>query len=228
MSNSPLMSMLAQSLGPAQLNELSQKIGAQPSQTQSALNAALPMLLGGLARNASTSEGAKSLAGALDRDHDGTLLDNLGGLLGGGGGGGGLDVGGLLGMAATMLTQAPGPSSAKTVDGAGILGHILGGKQPAVEQGVARASGLDMGQVSQLLVLVAPMIMSALGKTKGSQGLDAGGLASMLGKESAGLGGGDAGVGGLLGSLLDKDDDGSVADDIAQMAGRQILGSLFK
>lgn len=228
MSNSPLMSMLAQSLGPSQISQLSQQIGAQPNQTQSALNAALPMLLGGLARNASTPKGAQGLAGALDRDHDGTLLDNLGGLLGGGGGGGGgLDMGGLLGMAASMLTQAPGPSNAKTVDGAGILGHILGGKQPAVEQGVAKASGLNMGQVGQLLALVAPMIMGALGKTKSSQGLDAGGLASMLGNESAKVGG-SGGAGGILGSLLDKDDDGSIADDIAQMAGRQLLGGLFK
>ncbi|MFK7987419.1 MAG: DUF937 domain-containing protein [Sandaracinaceae bacterium] len=231
MSNSQLMSTLIQSLAGGQLNQLSQQIGASPSQTQSALGAALPMLVGALAQNSSTPAGAQSLAKAIDRDHDGSVLDNLGSILGGasGGSGGGMDMGGLLSMAAGMLTQAPGPSSAKSVDGAGILGHILGGKQSSVAQGVSKASGLDMGQVTQLLILVAPMIMGALGKAKQSQGLDAGGLADMLGNESQQMGGGPGrGAGGLLGSLLDSDNDGSIADDIASMAGKQLLGSLFK
>ena len=233
-----LLEVLAQNIDGQKLQQISQAIGAEPTQTKSAMSAALPMLVGALAKNANTPQGAEALAGALDRDHDGSILDNLGSLLGGGGGGGdiagalggllgggGGDLGGLLGAAASMLTSAPGNGSAKTVDGAGILGHILGGKQGAVTKGVSKASGLNGGQVTQLLITLAPLVMGALGKSKQSQGLDAGGLAGMLGQASGQLGGGAGG--GLLGSLLDKDDDGSIADDVAQLAGKQLLGSLF-
>ena len=42
------------------------------------------MILAGLARNAAQPEGADPLHGAVQRDHDGSLLDDLGGFLGGG------------------------------------------------------------------------------------------------------------------------------------------------
>ena len=81
--------------------------------------------------------------------------------------------------------------------------------------------------------MVAPLIMSALGKTKKATGSDAGGLASMLQLAAGSVEPSQPGNegGGLLGALLDKDDDGSVADDIAKLgaevAGKKLLGSLF-
>ncbi len=225
---SELLSTISEALDAQKIGELSRQIGAQPDQTQSALSAALPMLVGGLARNASTPDGAQALQGALERDHDGTLLDSVGSLLGGGqqqSGG----LGGLLGMAASMVTDAPGPGSARSADGDGILGHILGGKRAPVEQGVSKASGLSGAQVGQLLALLAPLVMAALGRQRQRQNLDAGGLTDMLQRESGQLGGGAAG--GILGSLLGGDDDSSVADGVAkvgmEMVGRKILGSLF-
>ena len=125
-----------------------------------------------------------------------------------------------------MLGSAPGPTSAKSVDGAGILGHIFGNKQTDVQSGVANASGLDQGKVLQLLMLLAPIVMSAIGKSKAEKGADAGGLAGMLQGASQATGGGAGG--GIFGALLDKDGDGSIADDLAKAAGGNLLGSLFK
>ena len=175
------------------------------------------------------------MAGALARDHDGTLLDNMGSLLGGASSDAG--IGGLLGMAGSLLTDAPGPGSAKTVDGAGILGHILGAQRPQVEQNVAQASGMDLSKVTQLLPMIAPLIMGALGKAKQQNGLDAGGLGALIAGASSMLGGaqqapaaggglGGAVLGGLLGG--DKDGDGSMLDDIAGAAAGSVLGGLFK
>ncbi|MEM1414729.1 MAG: DUF937 domain-containing protein [Myxococcota bacterium] len=223
-----ILETLAGSLRGAPLDALAAQVGASPDQVKLAVNAGLPALLGALEKQSASPDGAQALASAVDKDHDGSLLDSLGGLLGGAGAGTG--VGGLLEMAGTMLGAASGPGSARTTNGAGILGHLLGGRQGAVEQGMAKASGLDMGTVGQILTFLAPLLMGSLGKAKSSGGLDAGGLGELIGREAAQVGGSASGggaLGGLLGGLLDKDDDGSVADDLAMMAGKKILGDLF-
>lgn len=215
-----LLDQLSNSLDEDTIATLSRQIGADPQKTSTALNAALPALLGGLAKNTSTPAGAQNLDSALDRDHDGSLLDNLGAMFGGGGGGQG-GIGDLLGMAAGMLTQAPGNGGAKTLDAGGILGHILGGKREAVENGVSKGSGLDKAQVAKLLMLAAPLVMAALGRARQKKNLDAGGVSKMVQEDSERAGG------GLLGGLLDKNDDGSIADDLAKMAGKRLFGGLL-
>jgi hypothetical protein len=87
---------------------------------------------------------------------------------------------------------------------------------------VSQKSGLSMGTVAQILMMLAPIVMSYLGQQKQQQGVGADGLGGLLG----GLLGGQAqaapasgGVlGGLANSMLDSDRDGSVIDDIASMA----------
>lgn len=229
--NVDLLTTLASGLGGSTLDDLSRQIDAPKDKTQSALAAALPMLLGGLAKNTATPEGASSLATAVEKDHDGSVLDQVSDLFGGGGGGGGL--GALAGLAGGLLGGDRAAPATKALDGGAILGHILGNKRPAVEEGVAKASGLDLAQVGKLLALVAPIIMGAIGKLKAAKGLDASGLAGMVQSAAGGLEPtqpGNEGA-GLLGSLLDKDDDGQIADDIAalgmQVASKKLLGSLF-
>lgn len=225
--NNDLIKTLSSQFDANTLSQMAKTLGATPQQTETAIGAALPMMLGGLARNTAKPGGDAALAAAVDKNHDGTLLGGLGGLLGGlgnaGGGGGTSD---LLSMAAGMLGGAPGPTSAKSVDGAGILGHIFGNKQPAVEDGVAQASGLDKGKVLQLMIMLAPLVMSAIGKKKKEDGLDAGGLAGMVQGASQQSGGGQGG--GVFGALFDKDGDGNIADDLAKAVGSNMLSGLFK
>ena len=198
-----ILDLLADRIGGDNMGQIAGAIGADPRKTQSAVAAALPAMLTALNRNTNTTEGAQGLASALERDHDGSLLDHLGGFLG-------------------------GQVSGKQADGGGILGHVLGGQRQQVEQGVAQASGLDMAQVSKLLPILAPIVMAALGKQKRQGGLDAGGLSGMLGRESQRAR--TAAPDGLLGhlsSFLDRDGDGSVQDDLMQHAGNAALGKLF-
>jgi hypothetical protein len=106
--------------------------------------------------------------------------------------------------------------------GAKILGHILGARQPGITQSLGKATGLDSGKTGLLLAMLAPMVLSYLGKAKRERGLDAGGLGSVLGSEREGLAARGGALGGLM-SMLDRDNDGSVMDDVGG-----IVGGMFK
>lgn len=198
-----ILDLLADNIGGDNIGQLAGAIGADTSQTQTAVAAALPAILTALNRQTNTTSGAGALASALDRDHDGSLLDHLGGFLAG---------------------QVTG----KQADGGGILGHILGGQQSTVEQGVAKASGLDMAQVAKLLPILAPIVMAALGKRKREAGLDEAGLSGILGEDATrARQAAPSGVIGALSSFLDRDGDGSIQDDLLAHAGKAALGKLF-
>lgn len=221
-----LLSILQSRIDDTTIQKMSNQIDAQPSTTRRAVNTALPLLVGALARNANTSsDAASSLAGALDRDHDGAMLDNVSSVIdlagkafGGSSGSSGGGLGGLLSAAGSMLG---GSATQKAVDGSGILGHVLGSRQSAVMTGIAKLTGLDQGQVQSLLAIIAPIVMSALAKQKQDENLDAQGIAKALDTERRTIEDQTDGMskGGLT-DLLDRDDDGSIADDIADIGSK--------
>ncbi|MGE0131193.1 MAG: DUF937 domain-containing protein [Blastocatellales bacterium] len=190
-----LTGLLSEALNNNTVSQISQQLGTDEGTTSNAIQAALPMLLGGLANNSASEGGAASLLGALDRNHDGSILDDVGGFLG---------------------NYSSGP-------GAGILGHIFGGNQGTVEQGVSQASGLDMSKVGPLLMMLAPIVMGALGRTQRQEGLGAGDLAGLLGGATQQAGAGSPLL-GVLSSVLDRDRDGSAIDDVAGMIGGLLGG----
>ncbi len=206
-----LEDLLGQEQGMQAVGQISQQVGAEPSIVNTAIQAALPMILGGLANNAATPEGAESLNGALDRDHDGSLLGNLGGL-------GSMIFGG--------QEAAPPPRQA---DAGGILGHIFGDSQGQVAQEVSNKSGLSLSQVAPILMMLAPIVMSYLGQQKQQQGVGADGLGGLLGgllggaSQSAPQSSGNPMM-DMASSMLDSDRDGSAMDDIASMAYKYMTG----
>ena len=193
----------------APLQQIASQLGTNPSQAQSAVAAALPMLLGALGRNAAQPQGAADLFGALQRDHvgraagGGGLGDLLGSVLGGMGGGGG---------------------AGGAADGASILGHIFGGNQQRAEAGLGQATGLG-ANAGQLLQILAPIVMAFLAQRTQAGGMDAGSLGAVLGREHAQVRQ-QGGVGGdLLGSLLDQDGDGQVGlGDLIKLGGGLLGG----
>lgn len=194
-----LEDLLGQQQGTQAVDEISQTVGAQPSLVNSAIQMALPALINGLANNAQTPQGAESLNNALNQ-HDGGILDSLGGLSG---------------LAGAILGGGSQPASPQ-LNAGGILGHILGGSQGQVTQQISNQSGLGMGQVAQILMLLAPIVMSYLSRQKQQNNLDAGGLQDMLGQQQQQIQ--QSPQGGFLERMLDSDGDGSVTDDIASMA----------
>jgi len=189
-----LEDLLGQQQGNDAVNQISQQVGASPTVTNMAIQMALPMLLNGLANNAKEPQGAENLNNALQQ-HDGGILDNLGSFLGGG-----------------------GANQTASNDGLGILGHIFGGSQGAVAQQVSQKSGMDISQVAQLLIMLAPIVMGFLGKKKQEQNLDAGGLQNMLGEQQQTMQSSGNPMMDMVTGMLDRDKDGSSMDDLAGMA----------
>ncbi len=187
-----LQDLLGQQGGDEALGQISQNIGAEPSLTSSAIQMALPMLINAMG-NQAQSGNAGALTEAITQD-DGGLLSNLGGL------------GSLLG--------GGGQSSAAS----GILGMLLGGNQGNAANQISQQSGLGVGQVANLLMMLAPLVMSYFGKQQSNQGLNSGGILDMLTGHQQQVQQAPQADQGFLGNLLDSDHDGSSMDDIASMA----------
>lgn len=192
---SVLAELLLGQLSGSTVSQLGDAIGSDGEKTQTALAAALPLLIGALSRNAAKPDGAQALHAALGRDHDGSVLDDM--------------------------TRAFGHES--QIDGEKILAHALGSRKQTVEAGVARTSGLDSGQATKLMATLAPIIMGALGRKQRSDGLDAAGLAGLLTQERQGIEQNSAAA-SLIDGLLDQDDDGSVVDDLGKLGAGLLKG----
>jgi hypothetical protein len=213
-----IMQLLKDQVSGQVMDHLSQQVGAAPEQTASAANGIFASILGGLANNASSPEGLSGLMGALDRDHDGSILDDLMGVMSG-------------------ASQAQQPSA---LNGAGILGHILGGKQESVAQQVSQSSGLNVQQVMSLMPVLAPIVMGMLGKMRnqgtqaspGAQaannGFDMSDLAGVLMGAATGASK-QHGMGDLVGSVLGQvlGGGGQASQGAGGIFGK-ILGGLFK
>ncbi len=194
MNTESLAASLFQQLQQGQgLQQVSQQLGIDQNQASGAIGAALPLLLGAMGRNAQQPQGAEALLGALQRDHAPA-------------GGGGFDLGGLLG---SVLG-----GGGNATNGAGILGHVFGGNSDRAAQGLSQATGLDSSKTSQLLAILAPIVMSYLAQRFASGG-NPGQLSQALGQEAQA-----ASSGGLLRSVLDQDGDGQLGiGDLVKLGG---------
>jgi len=192
-----ILDTVGQQLGGNTLTQISQQLGTDEGTAAKAVSVALPLLLSGLTRNASTPEGAAALDQALTRDHE-----------------------------ASPVFDAPhqAVSNPNAFNAGGILGHIFGQRQAPVEQGVAKATGLDAQKAGKLLMILAPLVMAALARARSNQGAANASAGSVLQHEKSNLERQVPGLGGLT-AMLDRDGDGSIADDIANLAAGG-LGSL--
>lgn len=189
-----ILELINGSLGIQVVDSISREAGATKEETQSVMSAAIPALFGALQRNASEG-GAQGILNAINKKHDGSILDNLAGALG----------------------------SETERDGNGILKHVLGGTQVPLQQSLSQKTGVSAATVSKILALLAPIVMGYLGKQTKSKSVDndsaltdllggllGGGsgsdiLGSLLGGGSGKKGGGNLGsILGGLGSLFGK------------------------
>jgi len=182
--------VITQQLAGGASRAIAQRLGISEATANTAVQVAVPLILAALARNASQPQRAESLHQAINKDHDGSIFDNL-------------------------MGHVQNPQSA---DGAGILGHVFGSQQPAIENSLAQATGMDQGSASGLLETLAPLVMGAVGQAQQSEGLDASGLSNLLNNQQEQAQTNAPNAMSVLSSILDQNKDGSSMDDLQRMA----------
>ncbi len=198
MANS-LMDMLQGQLTDVVINQLAQNIGgADQQKTNVASQGIVSTLIGALANNASTQEGASSLFNAVEKDHDGSILDNM------------MDF---------LQPEKQNPVSDRTANGLGILNHLLGDKQGGMAEAISKLSGLDTQSVGSLMQTLAPVVMGMIGKQRQQNNLDTGGLMNLLNNERQIAQQQENEMSPFM-RLLDMDGDGSVIDDVGGLISK--------
>ena len=184
--------IITQQLGGSAARTIAQRFGISESTANTAIQMAVPLILTALARNDSQPQEAQNLHQAIATDHDGSIFDNLTGYLG-------------------------NPQSA---NGAGILGHVFGNQQPAIQSNLAQATGMDQNSAGGVLETLAPLVMGSLGRAQQENGLDADGLSNYLNVQQQEAQATAPNAMSVLSSMLDQNKDGSSLDDLQRMAAR--------
>ncbi|MBK7810446.1 MAG: DUF937 domain-containing protein [Saprospiraceae bacterium] len=196
-----LNQLLSQYLPDETLANLASQAGIQDShQGVAAAKSVLTTLMQGLSNNTESQNGAGSLINALERNHDGSILDNLSG----------------------FLNMGNPQQAAPAFNAAGILGHILGFKQQNVANGISQVFKLDLPTILKLMGILAPVLMGLLGKAKSSNQINPENVQQVLGQTVQKTEQQNSGY-GIFGKLLDTNNDGSISDDILKMGMNLLL-----
>lgn len=143
-------------------DQIGSAAGLDKSKTNSAIDAAIPVLLSGLMKKASTPSGASELSNIFKKqDAEPSILDNLGSLVSGGASSK------LLGMGSSLLPM------------------LLGSSQASIVSVLMKLLGIGDKGVLGLLGSLAPIVMGVVGKqAKSAGGFDPGVLTNLLGGQS--------------------------------------------
>ena len=185
-----LTQIVTQQLSGDASRTIAQRFGISEGTANAAVQVGVPLLLAALARNANEPQGAQSLHQAINKDHDGSIFDNLMGYV----------------------------SNPQSANGAGILGHVFGGQKPTIENNLAQATGMDQSSAGGLLETLAPLVMGAVGRAQQQEHLDPSGLSNLLNQQQQQAQNTAPGAMGILSSMLDQNNDGSAVDDLKRMA----------
>ena len=197
---SSLMDLLQATVKDSSISEISRQLGRDEKTTSSAIDAALPMLLGALSRSTKQDDGA-GLNQALATRHDGSILNDVAGYV----------------------------AKNDQRDGNGILGHILGENKGIAAQMLGSSSGIGEDKAESLMATLAPVVLGALGKAKADNKLGAGDLTRMLASESQSLQQRSPSMMNAVWGLLDADGDGDTdLADLVRHGSKGLLGRLFR
>ena len=141
--------------------------------------------------NTPVSSAAAALTNAITNDHNGSGLSDI----------------------ASLAQNALGG------EGASILKHILGGAEQNVTSAVSQNAGIGGVQASQILQILAPIVLNALGNKSQQQdgGISIASIAGILSNIAGNQQQQAPQNQDLISKLLDRNSDGSVVDDVIGM-----------
>lgn len=153
------------------------KFGISKNQIIALLVVAAPLVISYLKKKSENAEEADKLNAALDKDHDGSILNN------------------------------PAQALERQQEGDSILGHIFGGEKANVENQLSQNTGISMDKIGPVLAMLAPVIMGYIGQQKQANNVTSGGglgdlLGGILGSASQQAQTSDNPLGNILGSVL--------------------------
>lgn len=196
-----LFDMLLESQNSDTVGQLARQFGLGQDDTQNVLKQLMPMLSRGMRNNSKQPGGMDALAKALQSGNHQRYIENP-----------------------NLLDQ-----ESTRNEGNAILGHIFGNKDVSrnVAAHASAETGISSAIIRKMLPVVATIAMGALGKKSGfggtvSRGLLGSLLGGVVGKMFGGGRSTSRSSGGMLTSLLDMDNDGSVYDDVLNMARKLI------
>lgn len=208
-----LMGLLQGQLNNNTLSQLSQQAGIEDEgKTKDAANQVFSALIGAMSKNATKEGGADALNKALERDHDGSMLDNLSGLFGSS------NKPTLPTSPFAVNNDTSNNLSERSANGMGILKHVLGSNQGGMVNTLSQTLGMNQTSTLSLMASLAPMVMGTLGKAKNQQNLNSGGIANLLTNQHQQNVQQNSKLTGIMG-MLDQDGDGNVMDDLGNMLG---------
>ncbi|MGG5210750.1 DUF937 domain-containing protein [Chryseobacterium sp. MIQD13] len=127
------------------------KFGISKNQIIALLAVAAPLVISYLRNKSQDANEAEALNNALDKDHDGSILDDA--------------------------SQA----EARQAEGGSILDHVFGSQKSNVENQLSQNTGISIDKIGPVLAMLAPVIMGYIGKEKQQNNVGAGGLGDLLG-----------------------------------------------
>ncbi|MDR6922118.1 MULTISPECIES: DUF937 domain-containing protein [Chryseobacterium] len=127
------------------------KFGISRNQIIALLAVAAPLIISYLRNKSQDSKEAEALNNALDKDHDGSILND-----------------------ASQIES-------RQAEGGSILDHIFGGQKSTVENQLSQNTGISIDKIGPILAMLAPVVMGYIGKEKQQSNVGAGGLGDLLG-----------------------------------------------
>lgn len=146
-----LIDLITGNAGTQVAEQAENKFGIQKNQVIALLAVAAPLVISYLRKKSQDANEAEALNQALDRDHDGSVLND------------------------------PSQLEARQQEGGSILDHIFGGQKAQVENSLSEQTGISMNKIGPILAMLAPLIMGYIGREKQSNGVNSGGLGDLLG-----------------------------------------------
>jgi len=146
-----LIDLLTGNAGNQVADRAESKFGISRNQMIALLAVAAPLVISYLRKKSQDSKEAEALNNALDKDHDGSILDNV--------------------------SQA----EARQDEGNSILSHVFGNDKQNVENQLSQNTGISIDKIGPILAMLAPLIMGYIGKEKQQNNVGAGGLGDLLG-----------------------------------------------
>ena len=146
-----LIDLITGNTGNQVAEQAEKKFGISKGQIIALLAVAAPLIISYLRNKSQDANEAEALNNALDKDHDGSILNN------------------------------PTSAVEREAEGNSILDHIFGGEKATVENQLSQNTGISMDKIGPILAMLAPVIMGYIGQQKQVNGVNAGGLGDLLG-----------------------------------------------